>query len=322
MKRAITALIFLCMALSLAACAPVGFVPSQSGPPVKESHFPMPETAPTDKPSADPTTEPAPEPTPEPTPEPEPEESEEPSYLFGTPLPETEVVDDSFFDTAVFLGDSRTEGLQLFGGLYHGDYYWARGMNVFLVDNMNYHTFEVDGETVTMIGALGKKEYEAVYIMIGINELGVAPSSYESGLEVFLDKVLAAQPNAVIYLQILPPVNETKAKLNGLGDYINNKNIGRFNEILTRMAEEKKVVLLDVAEVYRDETGALPANLSADGCHFNLNGYTRWVDYLRCHVMDREEYLNLRAAALEREELLASEGAEATADPTQEVTEP
>jgi len=313
MKRAITALIFLCMALSLAACAPVGFVPSESGPPVKESHFPMPETVPTGKPVTN--TEPTP------TPEPEPEEL---SYLFGTPLAESEVVDDSFFDSAVFLGDSRTEGLQLFGGLYHGDYYWARGMNVFLVDNMNYHTFEVDGETVTMIGALSKKEYESVYIMIGINELGVAPSSYESGLEVFLDKVLAVQPNAVIYLQTLPPVNETKAELNGLGDYINNYNVNRFNDVITRMAEKKKVVLLDTAEVYRDENGALPANMSADGCHFNLSGYTRWVDYLRCHVMDREEYLTLQAAAREREAELAETSAadETVVDPTQEVTEP
>ena len=325
MKRAITALILICMALSLAACAPLGFVISESGAPVKESHFPLPETVPTGKPSADPTTEPTQEPTSEPTPEPtaepEPEQPEEPSYVFGTPLAQTEVVDDSFFDNAAFLGDSRTEGLQLFGGLYHGDYYWARGMNVFLVDNIHYHTFEVDGETVTMIGALAKKEYEAVYIMIGINELGVAPSSYESGLEVFIDKVLSVQPNAVIYLQILPPVNETKAKLNGLGDYINNYNINRFNEIITRMAEKKKVVLLDTAEVYRDETGALPANMSADGCHFNLNGYTRWVDYLRCHVIDREEYLALRTAALEQEQLPESGSTDAAA-PTQEVTEP
>jgi hypothetical protein len=125
----------------------------------------------------------------------------------------------------------------------------------------------------------------------------------------------------VIYLQILPPVNETKAKLNGLGDYINNYNINRFNEIITRTAEKKKVVLLDTAEVYRDETGALPANMSADGCHFNLNGYTRWVDYLRCHVIDREEYLTLRTAALEQEQLPESESTDAAA-PTQEVTEP
>jgi hypothetical protein len=112
--------------LSLAACAPLGFVISESGAPVKESHFPLQEVVPTDNPSADPTTEPTPEPTSEPTPEPspepdpestpdpdpestpdpgseptsEPEQPEESTYVFGTPLAQTEVVDDSFFDNA------------------------------------------------------------------------------------------------------------------------------------------------------------------------------------------------------------------------------
>ena len=35
------------------------------------------------------------------------------------------VADDSFFDDAVFLGDSRTEGFELFSGMKHGDFYWA-----------------------------------------------------------------------------------------------------------------------------------------------------------------------------------------------------
>jgi len=50
----------------------------------------------------------------------------------------------------------------------------------------------------------------------------------------------------------------------------------------------------------------------------------RWVDYLRCHVMDREEYLTLQAAAREREAELAETSAadETVVDPTQEVTEP
>lgn len=44
-------------------------------------------------------------------------------YAFGTPLEESDPVeDDSFFDDAVFLGDSRTHGFQLYSGLTHGDF--------------------------------------------------------------------------------------------------------------------------------------------------------------------------------------------------------
>lgn len=286
MDRVLTALISLCTALTVAGCAPSVL---QSAPPVREQPVVSAPTVSGKVPGSNVQAPPA-----ENTPEPEPE----PVYVFGQPLPQSEAVADEYFDNAVFLGDSRTEGLQLFGGLYHGDYYWARGMNVFLVDNPNYHTFEVDGETVTMIGALAKKQYEAVYIMIGVNELGCAPSSYEKGLNAFIDKVLAVQPDAVIYLQTLPPVNEEKAAAYGMESYVNNTNINRFNEIITRTAAAKHLVLLDTAEVYRDENGSLPADISGDGCHFNGRGYSRWTDYLRCHVLDGDIYRELRVKAL------------------------
>lgn len=293
-KRLLSALLLAGMALSLAACgagtpssAPSA---SPSDPPTVITDSPAPSASQPDEPVS------TPEPTPEPAPAYDP-------YQFGTPLEETAPVeDDSFFDNAVFLGDSRTEGLQLFSGLKHGDFYWARGMTVFRADDPDYAVFEVDGEMLTMVGALGKKSYDAVYIMIGVNELGYAASQYETGLAALIDKVLAAQPEAVVYLQLLPPVNDAIAAENNLGSYINNTNVNLFNEAIVRVAAEKKVVLLNTAEVYRDEDGQLIAELASDGCHFTYNGYTRWADYLRCHVMEPDRYQFCRVNTQSSEE--------------------
>ena len=238
-----------------------------------------------------PTLEPTLEPTPEPTPQ-------FPLYEFGTPLEESEpVADDSFFDNAVFLGDSRTEGLQLYSGLTHGTFYWARGMSVFRADDPEYAIFNVDGEMCTLVGTLSKKQYDKVYIMIGINELGYPAESYDKGMAELVDKVIAAQPNAVIYLQTLPPVNDTVAQQSGLAYYINNENVTRFNEGIVRVAQEKKVVLLDTASIYRGEDGQLPAELASDGAHFVPSGYAMWVDYLRTHTMEPERYAYSRSLA-------------------------
>ena len=213
-----------------------------------------------------------------------------PSYSFGTYLEESEpVADDAFFDHAVFLGDSRTEGLQLYSGLTHGDFFWKRGMTVFRVDSEEW-TFEIDGENLTMIESLGKKQYDSVYIMIGVNELGYPVSSYEQSLGIFIDKVITAQPDAVIYLQTMPPVNDQAARDNNLGSYINNGNINAFNEVIIRIAAEKRVVLLNTAEVFRDEGGQLPADMTSDGCHFKYGKYSLWSDYLRCHIIDPARY--------------------------------
>ncbi len=299
MKRLFTLFLCLGLAISLAACGdqtdhtpavdPSSPSPTETVPVSPEPTETVPATPePTDSLPPQPTdTTPAVTDEPEPSPSPDPEY---PLYTFGTPLAETEPVEDAHFENAVFLGDSRTEGLQLFGGLKLGDYYWARGMSVFAADNPDYAIFDIDGEKLTMVGALGKKQYDCVYIMIGINEMGYAASEYERGLGILLDKVLAAQPDAVVYLQILPPINDAEARANGLGAYINNENVALFNEAIVRVATEKKVVLLDTAEVYRDENGELQADVSSDGCHFVYGGYARWVEYLRCHVMDPETY--------------------------------
>lgn len=279
---------FAALALSLsllAGCAAGTPRPGQTAAPSS----PPPATA-------QPTAPPTPEPTPEPTPA-------YPLYTFGTPLEESQpVADDSFFDTAVFLGDSRTEGLQLFSGLTHGDFYWARGMSVFRADDPEYRLFHVDGEHLTLVGALGKKQYSAVYLMIGINEMGYPADRYEQGLATLIDKIVAAQPTAVVYLQTLPPVNDAAARASGLASYINNQQVELFNQAIVRVAREKRVVLLDTASVYRGPDGQLPPELASDGAHFVYSGYTLWADYLRCHVMDPQRYFYNRSRGSAGEE--------------------
>lgn len=245
-----------------------------------------------------PTPEPTPSPTPTPTPEPTPTPLPWPVYEFGVPLEENEPVeDDSFFDNAVFVGDSRTEGLQLFSGLKNGTFYWARGMSVFRADHEDYKIFEVDGEKLTLVGVLARGEYDAVYIMIGVNELGFGAQAYGEGLAELIDKVIAAQPKAVIYLQLLPPVNDAMCRANGLASYINNDNVAAYNEAITQVAADKRVVLLNTAEVYTGEDGQLPRELANDGCHFVYGEYGRWADYLRSHVIDPERYFYSRENA-------------------------
>lgn len=258
----------------------------------------VPTPGPTATPPAASASPAPPSPTPEPTPAPEPSPTEEPMelYQFGTPLEESDPVeDDSFFDKSVFLGDSRTEGLELFSGLKHGDFYWARGMTVFRADSEDYRVFEVDGKKYNMAEVLALKQYENVYIMLGVNELGYPAESYESGLGKLMDKIIQLQPNAVVYLQVMPPLNDAMCRQNKLASYINNANLSKFNEAIIRVAADKQVVLLNTAQAYAGADGQLPAELANDGCHFAYEGYVRWANYLRTHVMDRARYFANRA---------------------------
>ncbi len=240
----------------------------------------------TEKPAGD-----APEATPEPTPEPTP--TPEPLYQFGTPVEECEpLADDSYFEDAAFVGDSRTEGLWLYSDLHTGDYLYKQSMSVFHVDESDY-SVTLNGQSMTLMQALKAKQFGKVYIMLGLNELGYPASAYEEQLGKFLDDVIAAQPDAVIYLELMPPVNDALTK----ASWQNNENVNTFNDINTRMAEQKHIALLNVAEVYRDGSGQLKEELAtSDGCHFQPDAYDLWADYLRSHVIDADWYFTSREA--------------------------
>ena len=281
----LTTALTLCLCL-LAGCgaqsAPTE-PPSQPIPATEAVESPAPAESAVPDPAADETVSPLPEVPEEPTPQVEP-------YFFGQPVAESEEVEENWFEDAVFLGDSRTEGLQLFSGLRTGDFLWYKGMSVFKVDDPKYKYIEVDGQAMTMMEALALKQYGKVYIMIGINELGYAAGSYEEALRTMIDRVKEIQPDAVIYLQTLPPVNERVAHEKGLGSYIKNSRVIAFNKAIYRVAWEKQVALLDVAEVYRTEAGDLADDMAVDGVHFYRQGYARWYEYLKTHTLDPASY--------------------------------
>ena len=105
-----------------------------------------------------------------------------------------------------------------------------------------------------------------------------------------VDQVREIQSDAVIYLQTMPPVNESLAQANGIAYYINNENVKAFNDAITQVAQEKQVVLLDTASCLTDSQGQLPADMSSDGVHFKKAGYQTWLEYLKCHTVSQEAY--------------------------------
>ena len=231
----------------------------------------------------------------------EPDAEEEPpaadeTYTFGSPVAEGEAVDDSWFEDAVFLGDSRTEGLQLYSGITAGTFFWEWGMSVFKIDDTGHRKVAVNGEKMTLMEALSTGTWNKVYIMIGINDLGYQASSYHEALGKMIDRVREIQSGAVIYLQTMPPVNDAMAQKSGLAYYVNNENVTAFNEAIVQVAQEKQVVLLDTAQCLTGSDGQLPADMSSDGVHFKRAGYETWLGYLKSHTL-RPEDVPAQAAA-------------------------
>lgn len=190
------------------------------------------------------------------------------------------------FSDAVFLGDSRTEGLYLNTDLTNADFYTERGLMVTTIFTRKIVKKE-DGTKITALEALEEKQYGKVFIMFGINELGWA---YE---EIFiedyvklLDEIKRLQPDAVIYVQSNLPVTAAKEEKD---DIFKNDRIKLYNDLIKKMAEEQQVIFLDSADSVADEHGILPEAASTDGIHLTKDYYQRWFEYIKLHMFDEIE---------------------------------
>ncbi len=221
-----------------------------------------------------------------------PEGAGEPESL-PCPLPETEVVEDTYFDGAVFLGDSRTEGLFLYSGLKTGHFYTAVGATVESV--FSKKNFETEsGEKVPLLDAVAEQDCDKIYIMLGINELGWSKvKTFHDQYAKLIDRVREDHPEAKIVLQSIPPVS---AKQEAKKTYVNNDRISDYNEVIRTLAEEKECYFLDVAACLSDGNGLLPKDLNFDGIHLNPAGCKVWLNYLRTHSLEDEAIAAARKA--------------------------
>lgn len=214
-----------------------------------------------------------------------PEPSVEP-YDYSRPAPESEEVEDSWFQDSVFLGDSRTDGLRLYGGIKEADFICYKGL---MAREFDQKACINDGtEKITPRAALEKKVYGKVYVMLGLNELGFPAEAFAEDFAVLLDQIREVQPEAVIYVQPVIPVNTQKAKEKDQPYYITNEKIAQFNAEIVRLAQEKRMIFVNVAEGLTDENGELPYDSATDGVHFTKAWYQNWFSYLKLHTVDPE----------------------------------
>lgn len=222
-------------------------------------------------------------------------------YDFSAPVPEGEPVEDGWFSDAVFIGDSRTDGLRLYGGGKEGEFLCYKGLTCFEVGE---EAFVKRGkQRVTALEALAELPCKKLYIMLGLNEIGYPVETFARGYEKMLDEILAVQPEAEIYLQPIVPVNDGMMKKAGKPSYFNNQKIGQFNAEIARLAQEKELYFVAVDEILTDEEGQLPVEKTTDGAHFTRDWYEAWYDYLKTHTVPEEVHDEKENAVPDGEEM-------------------
>lgn len=206
----------------------------------------------------------------------------QPSYDYSQPVPQSTAVDDSYFNDAVFIGDSRTQGLITATGLYNATAFTHQGLTVDTA--FKDLIVEIDGQYYTAIDALSRTQFNKVYIMLGINETGwIYSSKFIEGYGRIIDAVKAANPEAQIYVQEILPVSNSVSNSH---DYIKNSKIDEYNQLLQQLADEKQVYFVDTASAVAGADGSLPEDAAVDGIHLKNSYCQQWLDYLKTHTVN------------------------------------
>ena len=200
--------------------------------------------------------------------------------------PASPAVERSSFSDVSFLGDSLTQGMQLYDtGLPNAHFCAYKGVGPNAVVN-NTTCRRADGEKEVPMEALASQQPQALYILLGTNVL-TADSDYTSFLTYYrlmLDMITQALPGTPVYVQSITPVRPEVAAKKG-HEGLNRDRLCRINDELAAVALEKNCYFLNLWEVLADENGDLKAEYAQpDGYHLKPEGYTAWVDYLCSHT--------------------------------------
>ena len=193
---------------------------------------------------------------------------------------------DSYFNDAAFMGDSRTLGISDYAGFDEADFFCDNGMTIFKLLEDAGVTYQKTGQKVDLKEMLQEKHYGKIYIMLGMNELGYGDTGrYMKQYLSVLRQIWEWQPDAVIFIMANLHVSREK---NDMESEFNNVNINDKNVASARLANGRDTFYLDCNPLFTDEEGYLQAELTFDGVHLYAQHYEKWREFLLEHGVELE----------------------------------
>lgn len=204
-------------------------------------------------------------------------------------------VDDSYFNDAVFIGDSISYGFELYvtekrangetvlgeaqfltsGSLSYGNSLWD------VSDESVHPTY--NGEKMKLEDAIAQIKPGKIFILLGTNDValyGVEQTVANADTEI--SRMLEASPGADIFIMsTTPKYSPAESDVDGA---LNNADIDALNVAMRQFAVEKGYNFMNIAPLFKDETGGLAADYCSDkegmGIHFTSAAYDIWLNFL------------------------------------------
>jgi len=194
-------------------------------------------------------------------------------------------VDNSYFDDALFIGDSRMVGLSQYCQDIdaRATFYAKKSLSIYNIRDDKWIETE-DGEEISLAEALETNHFSKIYIMVGINELGRGDElDFREAYQDVINQIQAAEPDAYIFINSIMHVSGEK---NETDELYNNTNINIRNDAIKTLEDRQNIFYLNINEAVDDEEGNLNAETTSDGVHLKGACYEPWHEYLLSHGVE------------------------------------
>ena len=199
------------------------------------------------------------------------------------PEPVPAEITESFFDHTLFIGDSKTDGMRMWGRLGEAEYFCGTSYSVFNL--FSRKTSDVHFKEATLEEVLSSREYNQIYILLGYNECGYPYESLMDQYRYVVSRVHEAQPKAKI---ILHGIMHASARVAKKHSYYTVAHIEMMNDGLRQIAAETEgFYYVDCNEAFCDADGYLLSRVSSDGEHLTPEYTAQWAqEILKRAVVD------------------------------------
>jgi lysophospholipase L1-like esterase len=191
----------------------------------------------------------------------------------ATPINKSTLDNAAYFQDAVFIGDSITEGI--------GHYKIYKSPQVITANNfsVNHTSITVNGTKVLASDAAAALKPKKIFILMGVNDIiwMTSTTTFTTYYAKLIEQLKTKCPDATIYVQSVFPVTSTEEERMPT---LNNSNIDSFNKALQQMCTTESVKYIDVASILKGSDGKLSVDDSTDGINIKPYEYYNWLNFI------------------------------------------
>jgi lysophospholipase L1-like esterase len=181
----------------------------------------------------------------------------------------------------IFLGDSITQG-------WEGQKKtWDAAFGAFKPVNLG-----ISGEQTTHVlwritegKEIDPLKPKLAVIMIGTNNTGGhSAEQIAGGIKTIVETLQKAKPDMkILVLGVFPRAGGVEKGADAPKEKLNPK-IKAINDIISKLADDKKVFYKDIGEKFLNKDGGLPRKIMPDLLHLSAEGYQIWADAIKDDV--------------------------------------